>query len=445
MNIVELADRVEDLLKNRPLDGYEIMTGRSRSLSIEARDGKIDTFRSAEPVGVSIRVLKQEGMGFSCSSSFVDADLLRMVDSACTSALMQTPDRFNILPEPSTCPEMPELLDANLSSIPVAAKVDRALELERLTLSQDSRIRRVRKASYGESVYSVHLRNSNYVYGGYSGSSVSCSVAAIAESDGDSQMGWDFGFGTGFDSIDVPAIANGAAKRALMQLGAKKIPGMNCPVVFDGRIASEFLELLAPSFSAENLFKGKSLLKGRAGEALFPASVNVRDDATLRGGMATAPFDGEGVPSQDTLLVEGGVVRGFLYDTAYAARMGAASTGNSSRSGVKGLPHLGVSNFFIENGGSSFAELVAGISRGMLLTSVIGMHTANPVSGDFSVGAAGFLIEEGEITVPVKGMAISGNFIDLFRNIELIGNDLRFFSTVASPSLKIASLDISGE
>lgn len=444
MNIVALADRVEDLLKQRALDGYEIMTGHSRTLSIEAKDGTVDTFKAAEPVGVSIRTLKQGGMGFSYSSSFVDADLLRMVDAACTGAKLQTPDQFNLLPPASLYQEMPDLLDNNLAAIPVAAKVARALELERLTLAADERIKRVRKASYAESIYSVHLRNSHALSGSYAGSSVSSSVAAIAEAADDAQMGWDFGFSTGLAGIDIAAIANGAVQMAVSQLGAKKIAGMNCPVVVDRRVAADFLGLLAPSFSAENLFKGKSLLQGKAGQLLFPAAITIRDDATLRGGMETAPFDGEGVAAQNTLLVDRGIVTGFLYDTAYAARMGAVSTGNSARSGVMGFPHLGSSNFFIENGTVSPLSLRAGIARGLLLTSVIGMHTANPVSGDFSVGAAGFLIENGDITVPVKGLAISGNIINLFKNVEMVGDDLRFFSTVASPSLRIGSLDISG-
>ncbi|PKN16239.1 MAG: TldD/PmbA family protein [Deltaproteobacteria bacterium HGW-Deltaproteobacteria-23] len=421
------------------------MTGHSRTLSVEARDGKIDTFKAAQPVGVGIRTLQSGGMGFSYSSSFDETDLLRMVDSACTGAQLQTPDQFNLLPAASIYQEMPALFDKNLGAVSVAAKVELALELERLTMAADSRIKRVRKASYGESVYSVHLRNSFDLYGGYAGSSVSSSVAAIAENEGDSQLGWDFGFSAGFEAIDIAAIASSAAKMAVSQLGAKKIAGMNCPVVIDSRVAADFLGLLAPSFSAENLFKGKSLLQGKSGEQLFPLSITIRDDATLRGGMATAPFDGEGVASQDTLLVEAGVINGFLYDTAYAARMGVVSTGNSARSGVKGLPHLGSSNFFIENGTASPLSLRADIVRGLLITSVIGMHTANPVSGDFSVGASGFLIEQGEITFPVKGLAISGNIINLFKNVEKVGDDLRFFSTVAAPSLRINSLDVSGD
>lgn len=443
--IVELADRVERMLKSSSFDAYEIMTGHSRTLSIEARDGKIDTFKSAEPVGVSIRILKEGGMGYSYSSSFADADLLRMIDSASTGARMQTADPFNILPQASLFEDMPELFDPGLAGVTPDKKVERALELERLALAADFRIRRVRKATYGESVYSVHLRNSNSVYGSYLGTSVSSSVSAIAEADNDSQMGWDFAISTGFEGIDVAKIAGEAARLAVMQLGARKVPGMLCPAIFDSRTAADLLELLAPSFSGENLFKGKSLLKDKLGERVFSDRLTIRDNGRLLAGIATAPFDGEGVVTQDTLLVDKGVVKGFLFDSAYAARMGAISTGNSVRSGVKGLPHLGVSNFFIENGGNSPDDLLAGISKGMLITSLIGMHTANPVSGDFSVGACGFLVENGQITIPVKGMAISGNIVELFGKIESIGDDLRFFSSVASPSLKISSLDISGE
>jgi PmbA protein len=445
MNIVEIADRVERLLKNRSVDGYEIMTGNSRTLSIEVKDSKVDSFKSAEPVAVSVRVLKGSGLGFSYSSVFSESELEQMIDSACVGAAMQTPDPFGLFPPAAAYIDMPELFDPGVAKVDESRKVERALELERLTLAQDSRIKRVRKAVYGETLYTVHLRNSRDLYGGYSGTTVSSSVSAIAESGGDSQMGWEFAYANSFDAIDCRAIAEGAAERAVRQLGAGRIPGMCCPVILENHVAADFLDLLAPSFSAENLHKGKSMLKGKVGERLFSAQIRVRDDGALQGGMATAPFDGEGVPVQNTILIDEGIVKGFLFDTAYAARMGAASTGNSARSGVKGLPHLGISNFFIENGSATSGDMLSGIGKGMLITSLIGMHTANPVSGDFSVGATGFLIEDGQITLPVKGVALSGNVLDLFRNVEMIGDDLRFFSQVGSPSLRISSLEISGD
>lgn len=445
VNIIQLADAVEAVLAGRSPDGYEIMTGHSTTLSIEAREGKVDTFKSAEPVGVSIRLLKNNGMGFSFSSSFAPGDLEKMVDNALVGALAQCADETNLLPAPLPFRPMPELYDAGLEQVELYRKIDRALELERLALAADSRIKRVRKATYGETLYSIHIRNSNGVNGDYCGSTVSSSLAALAEADGDSQMGWDFEFGAGFASVDIGRIAERAVAKSVAMLGARKIPTMRAPVVLDNQVAAEFLELLAPSFSAENLCKGKSLLKGRVGEKLFSPLLIVRDDGTLPGGMATSPFDGEGVPHRNNLLVSDGVVRSFLYDTKYGARMGMASTGNSARGGVKGMPHLGVSNFFIENGPTAVEGLLDGISRGMLLTGLIGMHTANPVSGDFSVGATGFLIEEGRVTVPVKGVAIAGNVLDIFAQVEMVGNDLRFYSPIGAPSLRIASLDISGE
>ena len=445
MNLTELSDRVERLLKGRGLDGYEIMAGYSRNLSIEVKEGKVDTFKCSNPVGVSVRLLKGQGMGFSFSTSLDDADLGLMIDNALVGAETQTPDPDYNLPGPQRYPVIEGLFDPDLSAVAESDKIERTLELERLVLAADPRVKRVRKATYGESSFFVHLRNSLGVEGVYDGSSVTSSVVPIAEADGDSQMGWDFGFGARFADIDIARIAAGAVERAVGLLGARKIPTMRCPAVLDNHVATDILEVLAPSFLAENVYKGKSLLAGKVGEQCFASCLRMRDDGILPGGMATTPFDGEGVAQQNTLLVDGGELKGYLYDTLYGRKMGHESTGNAARGGVKGLPHLGVTNFIIENGQTPALRLLEGIERGILLTDVIGMHTANTISGDFSVGAAGFLVENGVIVHPVKEIAISGNIMELFRSIEQVGDDLRIFGAVSSPSLRIASLDVSGQ
>ncbi len=444
MNLLELTDRVERLLKGRGLDGYEIMAGDSRNLAIEAKEGKVDTFKCSNPVGVSIRLLKGQGMGFSFSTSLDDADLGLMIDNALVGAQTQTPDPDYDLPGPQQYPVIDGLYDPNLAAVAESDKVALALELERLVLASDPRVKRVRKATYGENDYSVYLRNSRGVAGGYRGTSVSCSVVPIAEANGDSQMGWDFGFGARFSDIDIARIAAGAVERAVGLLGARKIPSMRCPAVLDNHVATEILEVLAPSFLAENVFKGKSLLAGKEGEKCFAPCFRISDNGILPGGMATTPFDGEGVAQQDTLLVDGGELKGFLYDMLYGRKMGRESTGNAARGGVKGLPHLGVTNFIIERGQTPAPRLLEGVGQGILLTDVIGMHTANTISGDFSVGASGYLVENGAIVHPVKEIAISGNIMDLFRNVEQVGDDLRIFGSVSSPSLRIAALDVSG-
>lgn len=444
MNAEHISDSILKLLKGLSLDGYEITIGNSRNLSLEVKEGKVDTFKCSAPLGVSVRLLKSQGMGFSFSTSLAGGDLERMVDNALVSALNQTPDSWHGFPGSQSYPELKGLFDEGLAAVGEGRKIDRAIELERLTLAADPRVKRVRKASYGESEYMVYVRNSLGVKGMFRGTSVSASVSAVAEDNGDSQMGWDFGFGNFFSDLNVERIAVAAASRAVGLLGARKIPTMRCPVVLDNHVAADILEVLALSFLAENVVKGKSMLAGRAGQQLFSGKMTIRDNGLLAGGMATAPFDAEGVPQQDTLLVEEGTIKAFLYDSYWARRDGKETTGNSTRGGIKGPPHLGVTNFYIENGTATAGDLLAGINRGVLITDVMGMHTANPISGDFSVGASGYLVESGAVSCPVKEIALSGNIIELFAHIEEVGSDLRFFGSVGSPSLLISTLDVSG-
>lgn len=445
MEFRQMQEKIEQLLEGRAADGYELMFGRSRNLSLEVKEQKVDTFKCSTPVGVSIRILKGGGMGFSYSTTLEDDALRRMIDNALIGAETQTPDERHGFPGPQEYPQLDELFDEKLADVPEEEKVSRAMELERLAREYDSRITKVRKATYGESSYEVTIANSLGVAGSYRGTSVSSSISVVAEDGSDSQMGWDFGFGTRFAAVDVANIAASAAAKAVGLLGARRIPTMRCPVVLDNHVATEILEVLAPSFLAENVQKGKSLLAGRLGNVLFSPRFRIIDDGTLADGMATTPFDGEGVPHGRHVLVEDGVLRCFLYDTFCGRKDGVASTGNSTRGGAKSPPHMGVTNFFIENGAVTREALISEIDRGMLITDVMGMHTANPISGDFSVGAAGYLIEGGAVVAPVKGVAISGNIIDLFRNVDMVGNDLRFFGAVGAPSLRISSLDVSGD
>lgn len=444
MNIDKICRSIEKLLAGHDVQGYEISFGSSRSLSIEVKEQKIDTFKCSAPVGVSIRVLKSGGMGFSYSTSMDDAALAGMVGNAVVGAANQSPDPNNAFPLPAEYPSLEGLYDEALAGVGESEKIQRAMDLERIVLSADPRLKRVRKAGYGEAAYEVWIRNSLGVAGYFRGTSVSCSVSVVAEDGEDSQMGWDFGFSNFFSGIEVETIARRASGKALELLGAKKMPTMRCPVILDNFVATEILEVMAPSFLAENVQKGKSMLAGKKGEKLFSPLVHIRDDGTLPGGMGTAPFDAEGVPHGNTLLVENGELKGYLYDTRSAVKDGTVSTGNAVRGGIKSPLHMGISNFFLENGASPMGEMIRSIEKGVLLTGVMGMHTANPISGDFSVGATGHFIEDGALSYPVKGIAVAGNILDLYRDVEAVGDDIRFFGSAGSPSLKIGALDISG-
>lgn len=446
MDLSPHAQTVARLLDGRQLDGYEIMVSQSRDLSVEAKGGRLDAFRCAEPFGVAVRVRQGAGLGFSFSTTLDPAALARMVDGAIVAARMQTPDPFHLLPPAASAPypALPDLYDPTLAATSEQQKIERVLELERLVLAQDPRVKRVRKCSYGESLYQIAICNSSGLSASYQGSYLTMSVSAVAESNGNAQIGWDFGFSHRASDVAPSLIAEGACRKATSLLGARSLPTMRCPVVLTNQVAAQMLEVLSGSFLAENVHKGKSLFAGRTGERLFSELVRIRDNGVLADGMGSAPCDGEGVPQQDTPLVTDGVLKGFLYDAYWGNRLGAASTGNAVRSGVKGPPRLGVHNLHIEPGESTPETLTAGIGRGVLITEVMGMHTANAISGDFSVGAAGLYLEGGEVVHPVKGVAIAGNLLDLFAKVELVADDLRFFGSAGSPALKIGELDVSG-
>lgn len=443
--LAQHADAVERLLKGRQVDGYEITVAGSRDLAVEVKQGKVDAFRCAETFGIAIRLLVGQGLGFSFSTAMDPAALSLMVDGALTAAKVQSPDPWHTLPEACACyPETPWLFDPALPATDETLKVGRALELERLVLGYDPRVKRVRKCSYGESVYQTLIRNSRGLSAAYRGTYNSCSVSAVAEADGDAQTGWDFAFAPGFDGIDLEAVAQGAGRKATGLLGARTLATMRCQAVLDNHVASELLDVLAGSFLAENVHKGKSLLAGRVGERLFSELISVRDNGLLPGGMGSAPCDGEGVPQQDTPLVVNGELQGYLYDSYWGRRLGARSTGNAVRSGIKSPPRVSAHNLHIEPGSAGLAALLAGVQKGVLITDVMGMHTANPISGDFSVGAAGYYVEGGEIKCPVKGLALAGNLLELFKGVDQVGSDLRFFGSTGSPSLRISELDVSG-
>jgi PmbA protein len=216
-------------------------------------------------------------------------------------------------------------------------------------------------------------------------------------------------------------------------------------------VASEFLSLLAHSFLADQIQKGKSSLKGKQGERFFSPCLTIVDDGTYPKGISSSPIDGEGMPSQRTSLVVQGEVAGYLYDRYWANRENLSSsksrirsTGNSRRHGIKSPPGVGVSNFFIERGDGTFPKLVENLFTGLVVEEVMGLHTVDPISGDFSLGCSGDWIDKGEKVHPVKSVAIAGNLFELFRRVIMVGEDLRFFGGVGSPSLLIKELVISG-
>ena len=455
-DVNEILDQALNILRRKPVDGYEVALAQSSHLYVESKDGKVDTLQASHSLGRAFRILNRQRMGFSYTTSSQEEasqGVERMVDDAIRSAEATSADPcFDFAP--CLKDSLPPLLifDETLQRVSEKTKIEKTKLLEEAARSVDpGRVTKVRKASYEEILSRITLVNSNGVRVSYATTFTSVSVTAVAEESGESEMGWDFDFSHFINDLDVEKVGREAGKKALERLGGKRISSGVFPVILDNQVASEFLSLLAHSFLAEQVQKGKSHLKGRKGESFFSPLISLTDDGCYAKGISTSPIDGEGMPSQRTPLIHRGEICGYLYDRYWANRENDASpgvrvesTGNSRRPNIKSPPGLGISNLFIEPGSHSFSKLMEGLSQGVVIDEVMGLHTVDPISGDFSLGCSGYWVERGEKVYPVKSIAVAGNLFQLFQKVIALGKDLRFFGRTGSPSLLVEGLEISG-
>jgi len=444
MNPEAILSRVATRLERASVAEWEIFFSRGRSLTIEVRGGEVDGVRVSEPSGCGIRVIEGGSVGFSFTTIFGEREIDCAIDNALTAARAQTPDPASRFPLPAPYTPLPELWDPSVESTPQERKIGIATLLEKEVRSLDPRVRTVRRAVYADSSVEILLRNFWGVQGEYRSTSVSCSVSLVASDGDDSQSGWEFDTSHRLDRIDPEGVARRGVERAVSLLGARKVETMRVPVLFDSHTASDLLETLAPSFCGDMVVKGKSRLGGKEGVGLFSPLLTILDDGLLPDGGGSAPFDGEGVPSRRTTLVEGGTLCGFLLDTFWGGKMGRDSTGNGVRGSFRGTPRPAPRNLYIQPGRVDRQGVIATLSRGLLVTELVGMHTADPVSGDFSVGISGFLIRGGEVATPIREMVLTGNLFDLLGRVVAVGSDLRMYGTVGSPSILVEEMDISG-
>lgn len=431
-------------LKSLKPDEFEIYLSRSSQTQIAAKDGKVDSLTRAEDVGLSVRLVHQRKFGFSFTTSLEKQAVERAVESAFEIAQVMPEDPLLKLDsfEPSRYAKVHSVDTEGLRQ-PMTDKVNLALELESLCRKADKRITGIRSASISESFGQVCLVDARGTKISHEESLFTASITCKAEQDGDSQMGGDSDFNPKLSKLDCTKVAKNSAIYATELLGATPSPTLQCPAILRNNVMAELIDFLSSSFSAEQIDKGRSLLAGKQNEPIFSSKVTLIDDGLLPGGYGTAPFDAEGTACQRTTLVDKGIFKNALYDCYYGRKFKQKSTGTSAR-GLKSPPRIGFTNLMIENGTQTLDQLVRGISRGVLITDLMGVHTANPVTGDFSLGASGLFIESGKITRPVKGFAVAGNLLELFKRITDIGNDRRFFGNVGAASVLVSEISVGG-
>jgi PmbA protein len=428
-------------------EAVEAYAQESRRTEASALRGEVEGLEFAESRGVGVRLISQGRLGYAYAADPSIDEVRAATTRARQNAALTEPDEFNLLPDAEPITPIPELFRADSADVAASDTVRGALDLERRLVSTDPRVTKVDLAQIGDAVSRVAIASTSGVDAEYARTDAWVVAVTLAVDGDETQTGFSYRIARGLDELGVDAVADEAVQRAVRMLGATKPPTAKVPVVLDQFAAMDFLGVLAGALNADNVLKGRSLFAEMVGERVGSDLVTLVDDGTILDGPGASPFDDEGVPSGRTELFSGGTLNGFLHDTYTAARMGGGqrSTGNGKRGSYKGSPGVGTSNFYLDNGETSFDDLLREAEGGVLIAEVSGVHSgANPISGEFSVGATGLRIEGGALGEPLREMTIASTLPQMLAGITGLGDDLRFFSSVGTPSVLIGEVTLAG-
>jgi len=454
-DLSSLAESVVD--RAAPGEAVEVYVARGHETEIRAYGGGIESLASATSAGIGIRVLLEAGrsggsgegsrVGFawagSLESDVIDATLADARDNAVYATV--DPAVALAVPDGVAAADL-DLWDPELAATPTEAKVELALALERRVRSADPRIRQVDSADYGDASTEVAIASTTGIRATTRRTSAYVSVSAIAGEGADTQTGSGFSVGRQPGDLDPDRAAADAVERAVRMLGAGKARSGRTTVVFDPRVVSTILSVLSTALSGEAVVKGRSLFAGRVGETVAAPGVDLIDDPTDQRAYGAAAVDAEGLACRRNVLVAGGVLRGFLFDTVSARRAGAVPTGSAVRGGFSGTPGAGCRALLLQPGTLGPAEIIEAVGDGLYVQSVTGVHSGvNPVSGDFSVGAEGLVIRGGALAEPVREVTVASTLQRMLVSVLHVGSDVEWLPGIAAgQTVAVADLQLSG-
>ena len=429
-------------------EAVEAYAAQSRRTEVKARHGEVDSLSRSETRGVGVRVIAEGRLGYAWAADPGEEEVADLVLSAREGARHAASDEANVLPGAAPAEPVPGLFREAQAELGPERKVELALELDRAATSAHPDVRKVEEVIYADVVSRVAIASTTGVEAERTRTDCWCMVLALAERDGETQTGYSFAVARELDELDWRVAAAEAAERGARLLGARKPSTERLPVVLDPWAASSFLGVLAGGLSAEEVQKGRSLFADKVDERVAAELLTLADDGRLSDGPGSAPFDDEGVPTGRTELIEAGVLRGFLHNAQTAARVGGRSTGNAGRGGYRSVPGVSPTNLVVEPGLEGPEALLARAGRAVYVQSVTGVHSgANPVSGEFSVGATGLRVEGGELGEPLREMTIASTLQDVLGALASVGSDLRFFpggGAIGTPTLLVGEMTVAG-
>lgn len=436
---MELAEQALAFARSAGAQSAEASVSIAERFHAEARESVVARLEGSIGKSLFLRVFR-DGRKSALSTTDLSADGLReAVGRAVANTELVAPDEYAGLPESASADGAElRLADPYLGRRGSGEKVDEAIELERLIRAGDARVTNSSGSHYTDAVAVTAIANSTGFSAAYGWTRVGRSTGPVAL-DGEVKRTAQYGTAARhLSDLESPeSVASTAVRRAVDLFGARKPPTMRVPVIFERDVAATLLDDLFAAVSAANVAVANSWLSGQIGNRIGSPLVTVVDNGRVPGGLGSAPFDGEGVPTRRTPVLEGGVLRTFLFDTYYARKLGAATTGNSTGGGI------GPSNFYLEPGAQTLAELIAATPVGVLVMDTIGFATEH-ASGTYSRGARGFFIEGGELAYPIDEFTIAGRYTEMLAGVDAVANDLRFDGPVVAPSFRVAEMTVSG-
>jgi PmbA protein len=434
-----------DALRTLGVSTGEVFLREAQSGSVEIKDGAVENVIARGERGIGIRVLDEQRLGFAFTSDLSAAGVRACADTAGRMSAVTEPDADLVLADKPIDDADLDIYQAGIVDRPLTERSQIALRVEEAARSVDPRIDGFRKTSYNDSESTTMLASTTGVRASYRESYCGTMTQAIATQNGERQIGYHGEAARRFAELEPARVGQRAARRAIEKLGATVLPTGKLAVVLDPWMAMDLLRAIGPLFSADNVLKGRSLFAGKVGQRIASGKVTIVDDARRPRGLRSAPFDGEGVTTTRRTLVEDGVLRGYLNSLKTARKLRVEPTGNARRGGYGSPSRIGPSNLYIAAGGDDAALLARGLDRALAITSLLNLHTIDPVSGEFSLGATGTYLERGGPVHPVQGITIAGNLTRLLNAIAGVGADLVFGpGGIGSPTLVISELSIGG-
>jgi PmbA protein len=447
--IESASSRLLSFAGSKPdLMGADVLFSRGETFSLSLLDGSPEENTCGVMGGISLRCVAKDGRQGLAFSNMSDGVSLRdlMEWSYANCAASEPDEGVSLFGGPASFDETPlELFDESMAGAANGKfRMKICEEMNEIAGSHDPRVVSVRSSAWSHGMGVSFYASTEGISFWRRGTNASCGVSVVMK-DGDAfEIGAHGRVERFMSDLDAPVIAKTAVERTLRVLGGRPVPTGKYTLMLEPEVSACLMDEIGDMFCASEVHKGRSLMAGRLGNEVAGKSVTLEDDARIPRKLGTSAVDAEGVPTGHTVLIDGGIARAYMYNLQHAAKDGVKSTGNASR-GFAGLPDVSASNLVLRPGTETPESLMKNVRRGVFVTELMGLHTINSVTGDFSLGAKGVYIENGELRGPVAGITIADNLMDFLKKIISVGNDLTFFGSTGAPTVIVEGVAIAGE